>query len=1086
MKIFKITGMVLFLACSSLLLWGQMTGTINGKVTTASGAAVPSANVIITETQTGASQKVLTATDGSFSVSGLAPGMYTIEVQAPGFKRLVQQNVILSPGATLGVSLALSPGNIAEVVRLTGRVSMLQNQTGERSEYFSAVPVQELPIKDRNYQELTGLMPGVTPPGASLSPLADPERNRIFAANGQSYISNNWMVDGGNNNEPFFHISGHVPSAEAISDVNVLSANYNASYGRAGGLIVNPTTSSGSNDFHGKIYWFNSVSQLRARDFFNSAPNTKGHFTSNLFGADIGGPVAKDKLFFFLTYEGSYLRYRQPKFTTVPTQEFRQGDFSSIPGLTLYNPFTGNPDGTGRIPFANNQIPGNMFSPAAEGLLPFIPLPNQSGIQNNFVSNSRLRDDTQQPGGRIDYRMSDKTSFFVNYRYSRYFAADHSPLGDVVGDGGESRLRTHNAFLGATHIFSADLLTEARFTYNRYRDVFDSLNVTNPLLGLGVPGFDTANLPRIQVQGMSAMGAPASYPLRGVDNTFQWANNWSWHTGRHDFKWGTDIRRLRVDGFRDFNFGPGNIFDYMPGATASPAQTAFPADGSFPNAFAGFLVGTPSVVTQSTEFLSPSYRTTQFFGFLGDTVQVHKRLTLDLGVRYDVYTPATPAHIGGLSNYDPNTNLISIAGIGMVDSRSNVKYDYKNVSPRFGFAYRLSDRSVVRGGYSLNYFPTTIGFAAGGLFPAIQSIQQGVPGSFATVNSLATLLPLTAYPVNGQIAANPEQPLTFLSQDRRTPYVQTYNLTVERQLFGGMVANVAYVGTLGRHLPYQYQWNAASPGTGIAGLPLNQTFGRTASTLLYDTGANSNYNSLQAGLTRRFSSGLGFTVSYTYSKALDEVSSQNMLINSSVARTRGYGPADFDRKHMFNFSHVWELPFGAGTNRASQGWLGQVIGHWQLNGILRWASGTPFTVTADPLFCNCPGNVYNYANVTGPVTTTSGLGPGDLANGQFFNTSAFTQPAAGTIGDAGRNSLRGPNLFSYNMSVFRMFPIHERFKLQFRTEFYNLTNTPTFANPVSNINSANFGQITQTLATAVNGQDFGSGREVKFALRLMF
>jgi hypothetical protein len=414
-----------------------------------------------------------------------------------------------------------------------------------------------------------------------------------------------------------------------------------------------------------------------------------------------------------------------------------------------------------------------------------------------------------------------------------------------------------------------------------------------------------------------------------------------------------------------------------------------------------------------------------------------------------------------------------------------------NVGPRFGFAYRPAGTTVIRGGYGISFFNGPLNFYAGSFLSNV-GVASGItggfgavagPGSGATGGTFAQLPSAQATPVGTAAIPAPNVPVYFTPSDIRTPYVQQFNLMIEQDLGRyGLIGSVGYVGNLGRHLPYSRDLNAAAPGTGLAGMPFFQSFGRTGPVIQRSTGLNSNYNSLQATLSKRFAQGLSFTAAYTFSKSLDYgAGGLTPLLNNLDIRSN-YGPSDWDRPHMFTLSHVWEIPIGAGTSFLNEGWVGRLLGPWQINGLFRWVSGTPVTLTADPTLCNCPGNTPTASTVvTGtnisiiPVPTFFGFLPVPFESLNF----EFTQPPPGTLGNLGRNSVRGPNFANYDVSLFRSFVVKEQTRLELRGEAFNITNTPHFANPVANVSSANFGQSLRTLPYAPE-------RRLQVALRLVF
>ena len=515
-------------------------------------------------------------------------------------------------------------------------------------------------------------------------------------------------------------------------------------------------------------------------------------------------------------------------------------------------------------------------------------------------------------------------------------------------------------------------------------------------------------------------------------------------------------------------------------STSIPEPRAYEAPisgqfGQFANSWAAFLLGAPDQTSRTYMPITPTNRQTQFFAFFHDTFQVTSRLTLDLGVRWELYTPIKPRYAGGASNYDPETNSLLIAGVGDNDLANNVETDWNNWAPRIGFSYRMGERSVIRGGYGVSYYTGRFGFTGGTLstqFPVLYNIQNGVEGDFTVDGSFDTLPPVPDIPLpaNGIISPAPNQAFFHVPRDNPMSFVHSYNLTYQRELGWGTVWDVGYVGSLGRRIPYQRQLNAALPGAGAAGRPFSAQFGRTANVDLRANGLNNNYNSLQTNVAKRFSGGLSFTAAYTYSKSLGVGDDQGGFIVQTDIR-RNYGPTSYDRTHMFVSSHIFELPFGAGKPYLQNGLGRYVLGGWQLNGIFRWVSGAPFTPVADATPCNCPGN-NNFADVIEPVEYLGGTGRGLL----WFDKTSFTAPGPNRFGNAGRNSVRGPGFVNYDLSLFRNFALAERARLEFRAEAYNLTNTPRWGNPVNNVNNADFGQIL-----TASGE-----RELQFALRFTF
>ncbi len=1078
--------------CSILLLtpslcWSQaVTANMVGTVTDTSGGLVAQAAVSITETNTGVTRKIRTNAVGIYSQPYLPPGLYRIEIENPGFKKFLREKIDINVATTVRIDAVLEPGQVTETVTVSAEAPLLQTDRADVSRTVTGQAVRELPVPNRSFQALVGLLPGVSVPVANFTALEDPQRTTFYQANGQGNSANNVQVDGIDNNNPTLGLTIYIPPAEAVQEVNISTSNYTAEFGRAGGAVVNVITRSGSNQFHGALFHFLRNRELRARNFFNFEPQAKPVFIRNQYGGTLGGPIVRNKTFFFGSFQGSNLRQATTQLNTIPVGDWRGGNFSGVPGLTIYDPASGNADGIGRTPFANNVIPQNRFHPVSRILTPLIPATNVPGLINNIVGNVGFLQNGYNYDGRVDHNFNERNSIFLKYNYSPYDVAQGALLGSRVGDGVISRVRTHTVSLNFNRQWSPTLLMEARAGYNRYFADVNGDNIDDPLatqLPIRNPNPDaisTRGIPRFNVSGMPGMGPPVVYPLVNSDNLFNWVNNWTKSAGKHTLKWGADIRRIRADRFQPqgLNFGPRGRFDYNPGTTAIPGQALGPF-GTLGNSFAAFLLGAPDLTYRTFQTVTPTNRLTQAFFFFHDNWQISKRLTLDLGLRYEAHTTVKPRYAGGASNYDVNNNSLAVAGVGPIGLSTNVDFDANQFAPRLGIAYRLNEKTVLRTGYGLSYYTGRFGFTGGTLstqFPVIYNIQEGVAGNFRVEGSADTLpaFSLVPIPQSGVISPAPNQGYFTVPRKNPIPMVHSYSFTIQRQLPGQMVLDAAFVGTLGRRIPGQRELNFSLPGQGAAGLTFNQRFGRTASVAERSNAYNNNYNGLQVNLQKRFNRGLSFQAAYTFSKTLGIGDDQPGFTIPSAVRQRHYGPAGFDRTHMLTLNHIWELPFGTGKRYAQTGPLRWIAGDWQIAGIARFVTGAPFSIVADAGPCNCPGNG-NFADVLRATSILGGYGPGQL----YMDTSAFAAPRPGTFGNGGRNIVPGPGFENYDFSVFRFFPIREKMRLEFRAEFYNLTNSPRFGNPVGNVNAGNFGQITGTL--------FGEGeRDIQFALRLTF
>ncbi len=1062
MRKFLLTATCIF--TFSCALWAQgVTGTLSGKVTSADGNAVPNAAVTVTDAGTNLSQKVLTSQDGTFTVSGLPPGTYRVEVDTMGFKRASQQNVLISTNNAAPINIVLEAGSQNETVEIIGRSPAVQANNGEVSVALSSRTLKELPVIDRNHQELVGLQSGVTPPETALDPVRDPARNRYYSVNGQDPMVNRYRMDGVTNQEPFRNTAIRVEPVENLQQKSIETASLPAERGFSGSGVVTDLTKAGTNSWHGSLFEFHSGNWLRTRNFLNTGDNPDPRFVYNQFGGTAGGPLITDKTFFSGSYEGTYQNGSNTTFSTVPTAAALTGNFSGIPGLTLYDPRSGI-NGTGRAVFPGNRVPFIAMNQTASRIASFLPEPNLEGFTNNYISNVPFRSNGNKFDGRIDQHFSDTTDLFLRYGYTNYSNHEGSPLGDVIGAGTRGRLVAQNAIAGISHEFTPSLITDFRFGYNRWDQ---KLNPWGDQTDLGFSGVNN-NLVGINVAGLPAIGSQSYVPSHPVDNTFNGNWNWGWHSSMHNVKFGADVRRIRSDGFRDYlfgsSFGPNGTAYFGPGGTLTNGGPSLSQYGGFYNSFASFLAGAPSQVGITNYATTPTIRQTQYAAWVGDTIRAMNHLTLDLGVRYEVYSPLEPRNPGGAAFFDPDTNAFNYAGIDNVGMHST-RYDLNNIAPRIGMALQLTDRTVVRGGYSINFFQQPY-MLTGFMAPGYGSVT-GVQGGYTTVPGIfgPTLNPGTAADTltNGMSAGN--LPAAFWQRDAITPSVHSFSFQVQQGFGDGTMLSAGYVGSLGRHLPGVWEQNAAMPGTGVAGLPF-AAMGRTSSTLLYDNGLNNNYNSLQVNLNRRMARGLSFIGSYTWSKALGYTAGNGMVLNPFDLASN-YGPLDYDRRHVLSIGHLWELPFG----RNGSGIMATLLGGWQINGMFHWASGAPLTVTANPLGCACPGNTV-LANVDGnPYLNNGGLA--------YLDPAAFSSPANGQFGNLGRGALRADGFRNYDVSLFKNFRVHDRFNLQLRGEGYNVTNSSRLGMPVTDLTSASFGRVVSSAGGSY-------GRQVNLGVRLQF
>ncbi len=1076
MKLQKLLLLVsLIAAVLGVPAFGQTMGNLSGKVTAPDGSPVPSASIMITDS-TGFARNAAGGQDGTFRVANLPPGTYRVQVEVPGFKRLSQDNVQIVAGTPVSLQLGMEAGSERESVEVAGHAPLAQDQNAQIAHSYAGRVLSELPVQDLNHQQLVELMPGVTPPAATTSILNDPQRSRTWNTNGQQAQANNTLFDGVENLEPVRNIEVHVPTIHSIQQMNLVTSNYDASEGRATGSILTPISRSGTNGWHGDAFAYHTDDWFRARNYFDPTPLAQPVSAMNQFGGVVAGAIVPDKTFLLISDEGDLTRDATPTFTTVPTAAFRAGNFSSLPVGTIYNPFTGTANGTGRTAFVNNTIPASLINGPASTILNTLPLPNLTGVENNYFTNVRNRNYGVRSEARLDHRFNDDNLLFMRYGMSYYTTSQQSALGALGATGGNSRLRAHDALVGYTHAFGATTFTNIRVGYTRYSDPVYANAGAGTAASYGLTNL-TGALPAINIDGVQALGTSATYPQINKEDTWNGANNWTFRVKNNDLRFGLDYWQIRADGFQNLAYGPQGGYTFSPGATSSPGVGIGPY-GTYANSLAAFLLGAPTVSGVSSNSFLPSYLSRQYGAYVADRVNIMSKLTLDLGLRYDYFWPIEPrSNAASYSVYNPSTGTLTPLGTAGLSRTGNVKSNNLNFAPRVGLAYRFDDRTVIRAGYAMTYWNPALPFQASTLNPAITGATVGVAGSYG-VGGYFGNLPATATTTG----LAPDRAYYVSPSRVRTPYAQQFNFDIQRDVTHGILFDIAYVGNLGRELPYTRDLNAALPGTGTAGQAFSG-FGETASVYQRGTGFNSNYNSLQANITKRFSQGLAMTVAYTYSKSLDYGAGLTPFLNNNNPYSN-YGPSNFDRTHVFTLTHNWRLPFGAGTQYLNKGIVGKVLGPWEVDGIFRYATGLPFTPTASTAACACPGNTPTANIVPGPSYSGVSYYPGYYgyfyyAVPYFFNSYTFAQPAAGTLGNVGRNALRGPNFTNYDVALSRQFVMAEGIRLEVRGEGYNIANSVHFGAPVANVNSSIFGQSTATAP----GLD---ARVFQLALKLIF
>ncbi len=1087
-------------------------GTIIGTATDPSGAGVPNAQVTATDIEKGVSQTTTTNDSGNYSFTNLTPGTYKITVEDKGFKTAVQSNVPVIVGQSTTVNVTLQVGATTETVVVDAAPPLIETDRASVSTDLTAEQVTSLPILDRNFTELELLLPGAAKNPWQHGQTENPQGGIQIATNGQLFSGTNFMIDGMDNNDPVLGIIVINPAIDSVQGFNATTSNFDAEFSQAGGVVVQVETKSGTNQIHGSGFEFFRNNIFQARDPFNQ-PTSVPTVHWNQFGGSVGGPIRKDKMFGFFDYQGS--RQHNPGSTgiRVPTQAERAGDLRDL-GINIYDPTTGNPDGTGRTQFVSfptgpnanslctnatgcpNVIPTNRISAPSASLLAttFVPMPNCGSncptdpTANNYSTSGVQEFNTNQFVGRFDHYLTSKLRYFGRYSYGGYYLNAPGALGKTAGGAqltgfeGTSNVRNQNGVGGLNYNFSPSLLADFRFGVTRYRVFVTAPDESQQLATqVGIPGLndpnrkDTWGLPQLNINGTAGfqMGYQCNCPLNEQEMQYQGVTNWTKIIRNHTFKVGADIRRRRNKRLPSDQHRSG-VYGFNPDITA--LNVAGTPSGGL--GLASFLVGEPSSFSRFAQ-IDTTEQDVQWsmYYYAEDTWRITPKLTLNYGLRWDTWFADESLNKGQGGRYDATTNTVFIPGVGGVSLSGGVKTPYHNFSPRLGIAYSLNPKTVIRTGWGRSYFQGTFGWTFNVLdadvYPSIVNQHVPVANSFSPINfgtpvtpcasplctsppSATALFP--AIPSNGQLhLVCCEIQTSNIPTDLKIPYVDSYNLTVERVVFTDATLSLAYVGNVGRHLNGGWNLNAPPPGPGplTSREPLFAAFGLSQDIFNKCDCESSDYNALQAKLTKRLSSNYSLLASYTWSKTLDfgEFGTSTNQNNYRV----DHGPALFDRASIFTLGHTALLPFGRGQHYFSDAGsvLNAFIGGWEWTGITTAESGIVFSPGIDAGSLNSRDQNLRPNKVGNP---NSGSCPGGAAVHTvncWFNPTVYKPPAAYTFGNASRNSLRGPGLFTADWGLDKNFQVRENLKLQLRWEVFNALNVANWANPGGDVTNCN-------------------------------
>ncbi len=1153
-------------------LWAQKdTGAITGVVRDSSNAVVSGAKVIITDVDRDTSFVTTTNDQGTFVASPLKIGRYNVTVEKAGFKKALVGPVVLDAQERPEVHVALQVGAAAETVRVTSEGPQLETETSDLGQVVNSQRISTLPLNGRNYAQLAQLTAGVAPaePGSRVA------GSFGFAANGARTYQNNFLLDGIDNNSNLTDVLNETnyviqPSVDAIAEFKVETNSYSAEFGRGNGGIMNAMIKSGTNEVHGDLYEFVRNEKLDARNAFDQFGRQP--YKQNQFGFTLGGPIVKKRTFFFGDYEGLRVRQALPQLLLLPTPAQIAGDFSDSldPTLTpLTDPGSTNPghqilDCNGNSTFAGELFntrqtlsgatnafaagnttgfcgfpigtdasgrPTNKFTsnaglntpidPLAARLAALLPGPNVNISGNNFLVDPKRRVSRNNFDVRVDHKFTGSDDFFVRFSYEDQPSFIPGPFTNTVLDGGgffsgNEDNSYRSVAISETHVFAPSLVNEFRVGYNRinshrFQLNFDKNISGDPAFGINFPGVPFAagtnngGLPEMDFSdGTPTIGSSTFLPSLEKQNSYVLTENLTWIRGRHALKFGAEIRREQFTIFQPAasrgQISFGNDFTDNPG---------LPTTGG--KAFATFLLGIPDG-GEITSLHNVDYHRPIYAVYGQDDLKVSSRLTLNLGLRYEIFTTVKEGRdeegtfdFASQSIIVPKGQTMQLTPtlgasipVRAIGSRGLISPDLNNFAPRVGLAYKITDKLVLRSGYGIFYGgqePGPYSNPSPGFNPPFFSIQSfnqpcfvlsANPGTDCSIPNFNRLQ--NGFPANS--LSDPNTPLLYsIDPKLRTPYNQQWHFGFQYQLPASTLLDISYGASRGLHLFGFYNGNEAVP-TADQTAPTgprrpvntcNTTLLPNCDPSVFDTtiftfrsNAVSNYHSLQMRLEKRFTHGLQFSAAYTYSHALDDASSASLGSQASgdfrdqTNPLLEYGNSDFDIRQRFVFSYFYELPFGKGKafGGNASGALNQIIANWQVAGIITASTGNYLSaIDSSTNIANSDGG-----GVVATVTRPNRVGDPNgkpCAAGALFNTCAFaTNTVLGTFGNAGRNIIRAPGFQNWDFSVFKSFPVNEKYRFEFRGEFFNIWNhtnllfapaSDLFSTPATDLGLPTFG-----------------------------
>ena len=1025
------------------------TSAIVGTLHDSSGAVIASANITITEQETNISTVVHANAEGDYTSPPLRVGTYSVTVEAEGFQSQTRTGITLQVQDRRRVDFTMALGKVSEHVTVTDEAPSIQTETSSLGQVISSATITSLPLNGRDYLQLATLSAGVIATSSGTNGNtgggSSSGNQNSFAANGARGTMNNFLLDGIDNNSN--DTGGLIlrTSVDAIQEFKIQTNSFSAEFGRGGGAAINAITKSGSNTYHGGVFEFIRNTAMDARPYFDDPTTKEGSFQQNQFGATLGGPILKDKLFWFGDYQGTISRTPTSFTSSVPTADQRNGDFSAPGNPIIYDPASYNSVTNTRTPFAGNILTG--MDPLAKRVMSLYPLPNQPGkLKNNYIIAPIAHDRIDQGDFRGDYRISDTDHMFFRWSMSGKTAQNPAPLPGIASGGGSSTGQasenTMGSALGETHIFNSTTVNELRIGFNHIdinRGVPAGGNIQPPA-DMSVPGVPTTLASGLTLfvpsSGYRRVGAPRYAPTIISSSERVITDTVNMVRGKHTLTFGAAMR------WSEFNIlqvpAPNGQFSF------SGQFTQNPATDSGGSALADWLLGLPSTSTITTVFKLHNRQYTPS-AFLQDNYKLSEKLTLNLGIRYDFFAPIVEKN-NHQSNFDFATGQMVVAGVNGA-SRSLVEPDHLNFVPRVGFAYNLHGNTVLSGAYGIFYNGQEIRTAA--------PLQLAYNAPFYYQSSFFSNGITPVLTVSGGFppfsAANALFPaVTSVDQRLKTPYYQQWNLQVQQALPSKISLSVAYAGSKGTHLQSLTDQNQVrTPGP--ADVQSSRPYPTLGSFTSIQNRGSSTYHSAQVKMEKQYSHGLTFLSSLTLSKTVNdqpEICCTQPFPQDSYNVAAEKGLADFDQRVRWASSFDYELPFGkdrqfSTANRA----LDLALGGWHIGGIYALASGFPFS----PQLGFDPSNTGSQGLVRPNQLRDGSLPRGKRSADLWFDPTAYEVPSTFAFGNAKRNSLTGPGINTFDGSLRKVFALGETKNLQVRAEFFNMLNHPNFAQPDSYI-----------------------------------